>query len=71
MNTQQIHPSRYLDLHVWAIAIMLPNACHRTIARFRNRQDAEEHLRVLRRFIPKAQFEIVFDRDWSKEAIGG
>ena len=50
---------------------MLPNACHRTIARFRNRQDAEDHLRALRRFIPKAQFEIVFDGDLGKEAIGG
>ncbi|HAX79788.1 MAG TPA: hypothetical protein DCY88_29115 [Cyanobacteria bacterium UBA11372] len=71
MNTQQINTSRYLALHVWTIAIILPNACHRTIARFCNRQDAEDHLRVLRRFVPKATFEIVFDPDWNKEAIGG
>lgn len=71
MNTQQINTSRYLALHVWTIAIILPNACHRTIARFCNRQDAEDHPRVLRRFVPKATFEIVFDPDWSKEAIGG
>jgi putative acetyltransferase len=31
------------------------------VARFRNRQDADDHLRVLYRFIPSATFEIVFD----------
>jgi hypothetical protein len=31
------------------------------VARFRNRQDADDHLRVLYRFIPSAIFEIVFD----------
>jgi hypothetical protein len=71
MNTQQIDRSRYLDLHLWTIAIMLPNACYQTIARFRNRQDAEDHLRTLQRFIPTAKFEIVFDGNGGKEAIGG
>jgi putative acetyltransferase len=31
------------------------------VARFFNRQDANEHKRVLQRFIPAAEFEIVFD----------
>lgn len=32
-----------------------------TVARCRRRNDAEEHLKVLRRLMPDASFEIVFD----------
>jgi putative acetyltransferase len=39
----------------------LPSTKAYIIARFRNRQDAHDHLRVLHRFIPSATFEIVFD----------
>ncbi|AFZ16696.1 hypothetical protein [Allocoleopsis franciscana] len=45
----------------WAIARILPNAKTYIVVRFRNRQDAEDHKRFLRRFIPKAQFEVLFD----------
>jgi putative acetyltransferase len=45
----------------WAIARILPNAKTCIIARFRNRQDADDHKRVLHRFIPKAVFEVIFD----------
>jgi putative acetyltransferase len=45
----------------WAIARILPSTKAYIIARFRNRQDAHDHLRVLHRFIPSATFEIVFD----------
>jgi putative acetyltransferase len=45
----------------WAIARILPSAKAYIVARFRNRQDADDHLRVLYRFIPSAIFEIVFD----------
>ena len=45
----------------WAIARILPSAKAYIVARFRNRQDADDHLRVLYRFIPSATFEIVFD----------
>jgi putative acetyltransferase len=45
----------------WAIARILPNAKVYIIARFRNRQDAHDHKRVLHRFIPVAKFEIIFD----------
>ncbi len=41
--------------------LLLPQAQHRELVRFRNRQDAEDHLRALRRFMPKTQFELVFD----------
>jgi hypothetical protein len=45
----------------WAIARILPDARHYIVARFVHRQDANDHLRFLQRFIPAAEFEIVFD----------
>ena len=61
MNSQTIYPNSTLDPHVWTIAIALPDKRQRTIARFCNQQDAEDHLRVLLRFVPSAQFEIIFN----------
>ena len=46
----------------WAIVRILPNAQHYTIARFFNRQDADDRRRALCRFIPDGVFEVVFDR---------
>ncbi|HAA30991.1 MAG TPA: hypothetical protein DCE56_28915 [Cyanobacteria bacterium UBA8553] len=48
-------------LRSWAIVRILPKAQRCTVARFRNRQDADDHMRLLRRFIPAAVFEIIFD----------
>ena len=48
-------------LHPWAIVRLLPNAQRYIVARFYNRQDADDHLRTLRRFMPMAEFEVVFD----------
>jgi hypothetical protein len=45
----------------WAIVRLLPDARRYTVARFFNRQDAEDHLRFLTRFIPAAKFELIFD----------
>ena len=45
----------------WVIVRILPKAQHYTVARFRNRQDANDHLRLLHRFIPAAEFQIIFD----------
>ena len=45
----------------WAIARILPSAKVYIVARFRNRQDADDYKRVLHRFIPAAKFEIIFD----------
>jgi len=45
----------------WTIIRLLPDARRYTVARFRNRQDAEDHLRFLNRHIPAAEFEILFD----------
>lgn len=56
------------DLHrPWAIARILPDARHYIVARFFNRQDAHDHVRVLQRFMPVAEFEIVFDPSDDKE----
>ena len=48
-------------LHPWCIIRPLPNLQRRIVARCRCRNDAESHLRVLRRLIPTVPFEIVFD----------
>ncbi|HAA27555.1 MAG TPA: hypothetical protein DCE56_07615 [Cyanobacteria bacterium UBA8553] len=45
----------------WAIIRLLPDARRYTVARFYNRQDAEDHRRFLKRFIPAAEFEVLFD----------
>lgn len=45
----------------WALVRLLPNAQRYTVARFFNRQDASDHLRFLNRFMPAAEFEVVFD----------
>lgn len=45
----------------WMLVQILPNLKTHTIARFSNRQDADDYLRVLRRFVPQAAFEIVFE----------
>ena len=45
----------------WAIIRLLPDARRYTVARFRNRQDAQDHLRFLKRYIPAVEFEVLFD----------
>ena len=45
----------------WAIVRLLPDLRRYTVARFYNRVDAQDHLRLLNRFIPAAEFEIIFD----------
>ncbi len=45
----------------WAIIRLLPDARRYTVARFFNRQDAQDHRRFLNRFMPAAEFEVVFD----------
>jgi hypothetical protein len=50
------------EIASWAIVRILPNAQHYTIARFVNRQDADDRLRALCRLIPGGVFEVVCDR---------
>jgi putative acetyltransferase len=42
---------------------IFPNAQTYIVARFQNRQDAHDHFRVLQRFMPVAEFEIIFDNE--------
>lgn len=60
MAYQQIQLSED-TLRPWAIVRLLPNAQCYTVARFYNRQDAQDHRRLLHRWMPAAEFEIVFD----------
>jgi hypothetical protein len=46
----------------WVIVRVLPDAQNHTVARFCNRQDAEDSARALRRFVRSGIFEIMFDR---------
>jgi hypothetical protein len=62
LKTQPKRTSQLEDYsRPWAIVRLLPDARRYTIARFFNRQDAEDHRRFLKRFIPAAEFEILFD----------
>jgi hypothetical protein len=45
----------------WAIIRLLPNARRYVVARFAHRQDADDHKRYLSRFMPAAEFEVIFD----------
>jgi hypothetical protein len=55
----------YFDqLHPWCLMRLLPNLQRQVIARFRRRNDADAHMRVLRQLAPTVRYEIVF-------AVGG
>jgi hypothetical protein len=45
----------------WVIVRLLPDAQRYVVARCYNRSDAEEHRRFLNRFMPTAEFEVIFD----------
>ncbi len=51
----------------WAIVRLFPDLRRYTVARFFHRQDADDHIRFLNRFIPKAKFEVIFDQPDSKQ----
>jgi hypothetical protein len=45
----------------WTLVRLLPNAQHYTIARFYSRTEAENHKRFLAKWMPAAEFEVIFD----------
>jgi endonuclease V-like protein UPF0215 family len=49
------------QLSPWVVYRQLPNLQRLEVARFRRRNDAEEYLKIVRRMLPQAQFEIVYD----------
>lgn len=55
-------------LSSWAVARLLPDTQQEIIARFRNRSDAEGHLRLLRQLTPNVSLMVVFDCQ-RKEAV--
>ncbi|MBD0267825.1 MAG: hypothetical protein ICV77_05965 [Cyanobacteria bacterium Co-bin8] len=58
----KLHPAVYKDaLSPWCIVRLLPNMQRITVARFRRRNDADAHVRVLRRLIPEGTYVILFD----------
>ena len=48
-------------LHSWCLIRLLPNCQRIVVARFRKRNDADEHLRVLQRLVKHRTFVIIFD----------
>lgn len=58
------------EINSWAIVRILPNAERYTIARFVNRQDADDRRRALCRFIRGGVFEVVCDRLFKDTRIG-
>jgi hypothetical protein len=56
----------YLErLSPWCIVKLLPNMQRQVVARCRCRNDAEKHLRILRRLLPSARFAIAFAQRWN------
>jgi hypothetical protein len=47
----------------WTLVRLLPNAQHYTVGRFYSRIEAENHKRFLGKWMPAAEFEVVFDAD--------
>ncbi|MBD1916276.1 MULTISPECIES: hypothetical protein [Cyanophyceae] len=55
-------PTAYNQLlRPWCVVQLLPHMQRRTVARFRRRNDADAHLKALRRLSPSAQYTVVFD----------
>ena len=54
----------------WAVVRILPKCQSCIVARYHNRQDADDSLRLLQRFMPAAIFELIFDptveQNWVK-----
>lgn len=49
------------QLTPWCIIRHLPNLQRIVVCRFRRRNDAEDHLRLIRRLCPNVAFSIIFD----------
>lgn len=48
-------------LYPWCIIRHLPKSQNMVVGRLRRRNDAEEHLRILKQLMPHASFSIIFD----------
>ena len=45
----------------WALVRLLPNAQHYTVSRFYSRTEADNYKRFLGKWMPAAEFEVIFD----------
>jgi len=55
-------PTAYNQLlHPWCVVQLLPHMQRRIVARFRRRNDADAHLKAMRRLSPSAQYTVMFD----------
>ncbi|OLP18307.1 hypothetical protein BST81_11315 [Leptolyngbya sp. 'hensonii'] len=53
---------KYQDqLNPWVVHKFMPNLQRTTVARFRHRNEAEGHMKVIRQMQPYARFAIAFD----------
>ena len=48
------------SLSPWCVVQQLPKLQHAIVARFRNRNDAEAYIKVIRRINPTVTYEIMF-----------
>lgn len=48
-------------LHPWCIIRLLPEARSTVVARFRDRTDAEAHLKLLNQLTPAATYQVFFE----------
>lgn len=53
------------QLYPWCIVRQLPKMQNAIVARCRSRNEAEEHLKVLRRIVRDGEFAIAFDHPQS------
>lgn len=51
----------YQQLHPWCIVQLLPNMQRLVVVRYRRRNEAEAHLRILHQQSHTLQYRIVFD----------
>jgi hypothetical protein len=50
-------------LNPWVLVRLLPNMQRVTVGQYRNRSDADGHLQIIRRLMPNAEFEVMFNPD--------
>jgi len=63
-SSPKSNPSFWNQQHYpWTLVRLLPNAQHYTVAHFYSRTEAQNHQHFLARWMPDAQFEVVFDAD--------
>ncbi len=59
MTTVDSHKVQNTD-RPWHLVLLLPESQHHILTKFRNRRDAEDQLRAIRRLLPNAVFEVMF-----------